>query len=129
MRLKKRSRAVVALSRTAAFDDILRSFLQEDGFGRVLTTTFSEEIPELLRQPNLGVLFLDGSMTVVETLEFVRHLQETCEDLPPIVVAAEDISAAIVLAARRHGVAQLVVRPYELDATFAALLSEQVTLR
>ncbi len=129
VRLKKRSRAVVALSRTAAFDDILRSFLQEDGFGRVLTTTFSEEIPELLRQPNLGVLFLDGSMTVVETLEFVRHLQETCEDLPPIVVAAEDISAAIVLAARRHGVAQLVVRPYELDATFAALLSEQVTLR
>ncbi|BDU74755.1 response regulator [Mesoterricola silvestris] len=128
-RLKKRSRAVVVLSRTAAFDDILKGFLQEDGFGRVLSTTFPEEVFELLRQPNLGVLLLDGDMTVVESLEFVKRLQATCEDLPPIVLAAEDISTAIVLAARRHGVAQLVVRPYVLDATFSALLSEQVALR
>lgn len=129
VRLKKRSRAVVALSRTAAFDDILRSFLQEDGYGRVLTTTFPEEVFELLRQPNLGVLLLDGNMTVVESLEFVKRLKGACEDLPPIVLAAEDISTAIVLAARRNGVAQLVVRPYALDATFSALLSEQVTLK
>ncbi|WP_306598550.1 hypothetical protein [Geothrix sp. 21YS21S-2] len=129
VRLKKRSRAVVALSRTAAFDDILRSFLQEDGYGRVLTTTFPEEVFELLRQPNLGVLLLDGNMSVVESLEFVKRLQGACEDLPPIVLAAEDISTAIVLAARRNGVAQLVVRPYALDATFSALLSEQVTLK
>jgi len=126
LRLKKRSRAVVALSRTAAFDDILKSFLQEDGYGRVLTTTFPEEVFELLRQPNLGVLLLDGNMTVMESLEFVKRLQGTCEDLPPIVLAAEDISTSIVLAARRNGVAQLVVRPYALDATFSALLSEQV---
>ncbi|NTV74132.1 MAG: hypothetical protein HGA66_07980 [Holophaga sp.] len=129
VRLKKRSRAVVALSRTAAFDDILRSFLQEDGYGRVLTTTFPEEVFELLRQPNLGVLLLDGNMTIVESLEFVKRLKGACEDLPPIVLAAEDISTAIVLAARRNGVAQLVVRPYALDATFSALLSEQVTLK
>jgi CheY-like chemotaxis protein len=125
-RLKKRSRAVVALSRAAAFDDILRSFLQEDGYGRVLTTTFPEEVFELLRQPNLGVLLLDGNMTVMESLEFVKRLQASFPGLPPIVLAAEDISASIVLAARRNGVAQLVVRPYALDATFSALLGEQV---
>lgn len=129
VRLKKRSRAVVALSRTAAFDDILRGFLQEDGYGRVLSTTFPEEVFELLRQPNLGVLLLDGNMTIMESLEFVKRLQGVFHELPPIVLAAEDISTSIVLAARRNGVAQLVVRPYALDATFSALLAEQVALK
>jgi CheY-like chemotaxis protein len=129
MRLKKRSRAVVALSRTAAFNDILKSFLQEDGFGRILTTTFPEEVFDLLRQPNLGVLLLDGNMSVVESLEFVQRLRTAFHDLPPIVLAAEDISTTIVLAARRNGVAQLVVRPYALDSAFSGLLAEQIALK
>jgi CheY-like chemotaxis protein len=129
MRLKKRSRAVVVLSRTAAFNDILKDFLQEDGFGRILTTTFPEEIFDLLRQPNLGVLLLDGNMSVVEALEFVQRLRTAFHDLPPIVLAAEDISTTIVLAARRNGVAQLVVRPYALDGAFSGLLAEQIALK
>lgn len=127
MRLKKRSRAVVALSRTSAFDDILRGFLQEDGYGRVLTTTFPDELLELLRQPNLGVLLLDGNMSVMEALEFVQKLQGAFPNLPPIVLAAEDISAAVVLAARRNGVRQLVVRPYAMDTAFSTLLSELIS--
>jgi CheY-like chemotaxis protein len=126
LRLKKRSRAVVALSRTAAFEDILKGFLQEDGYGRVLTTLFPDEVLEFLRQPNLGVLLLDGNMSVVESLEYVQKLRNAFLELPPIILAAEDISTAVVLAARRKGVTQLVVRPYALDAAFSALLSEQL---
>ena len=44
----------------------------------------------------------------------------------PIVVAAEHVSAAFVLAARRAGVSQLLVKPYALDAAFSALLEEQM---
>ena len=128
VRLRKRSRAVVVLSRTAAFDDILRSFLQEDGYGRVLSTIFPDEIFDLLRQPNLGVLFLDGNMSIVDALEFVQNLRAASHKLPPVVLAAEDVSTAIVLAARRNGVAQLVIRPYALDAAFSALLAEQIAL-
>lgn len=126
LRLKKRSRAVVALSRSAAFDEILRGFLEEDGFGRILTTTYPEEVFDLLRQPNLGVLFLDGNMSIVESLEFVQRLRGAFHELPPIVVAAEDISTAIVLAARRQGVNQLVVRPYALDPAFSSVLTGQM---
>jgi len=126
LRLKKRSRAVIALARTAAFEEILKGFLQEDGYGRVLTTIFPDEVFEFLRQPNLGVLLLDGNMSVVESLEFVHKLRNAVHELPPIILAAEDISTAVVLAARRKGVTQLVVRPYALDAAFSALLSEQL---
>jgi CheY-like chemotaxis protein len=126
LRLKKRSRAVVALTRTAAFTEMLKDFLQEDGFGRVLTTTFPDEVPELLRQPNLGVLLLDGDMSIVEALEFVQHLRSSGPGLPPVIVAAEDISTAVVLAARRNGVSQLVVRPYALDQAFSTLLASQL---
>ncbi len=129
VRLKKRSRAVVALSRTSAFDEILKDFLQEDGFGRVLTTTFPDEVMEFLRQPNLGVLLLDGNMSTVEALEFVQKLRAAYHELPPIVLAAEDISTAVVLAARRNGVTQLVVRPYALDGTFSGLLTELISLK
>jgi CheY-like chemotaxis protein len=129
IRLKKRSRAIVALSRTPAFNDILKGFLQEDGYGRVFTTTFPDEIVEFLRQPNLGVLLLDGNMGIVESLEFVQKLRTQVDELPPVILAAEDISTAVVLAARRNGVTQLVVRPYALDATFSALLSEQIGLK
>jgi len=65
----------------------------------------------------------------MESLEFVQQLREACPELPPVVLAAEDISAAVVLAARRNGVTQLVVRPYALDATFSTLLSEQMALK
>ena len=129
MRLKKRSRAVVALARTAASIELLRTFLQEEGYGRVLVTTFPEEIFEFLRQPNLGVLFLDGNMSIVEALEFVQKLRASFHEVPPVVLAAEDISTAVVLAARRNGVMQLVVRPYALDATFSTLLWEQLSLK
>ena len=129
MRLKKRSRAIVALSRTPAFNDILKGFLQEDGYGRVFTTTFPDEVQEFLRQPNLGALLLDGNMGIVEALEFVNRLRSVIGVLPPVILAAEDISTAVVLAARRNGVTQLVVRPYALDATFSALLAEQMGLK
>jgi CheY-like chemotaxis protein len=68
-------------------------------------------------------------MGVMESLEFVQRLRDEAPDLPPVILAAEDISTALVLAARRNGVTQLVVRPYALDATFSALLAEQMALK
>jgi len=75
------------------------------------------------------VLFLDGNMSTVETLEFVQRLRGAFHELPPIVIAAEDISTAIVLAARRNGVNQLVVRPYALDGAFSSVLTGQMALK
>jgi CheY-like chemotaxis protein len=126
LRLKKRSRAVVALAPTAVFGDMLREFLQEEGYGRVLVTPAAEEFLEFLNQPNLGVVLLDGQLSALESLEFARKLKEAFPDLPPIVLAAEDVSTAIVMAAHRSGVAQLLVKPYDLDEALSELLATQM---
>lgn len=128
LRMKKRSRAVVALASSPAFSDILKDFLQEEGYGRVLVTASMEELLEHLQQPNLGLVFLDGPWGTMEGLEFVSRLTGAFQDLPPIILAAEDISTSVVLAARRVGVAQLLVRPYAMDEALSSLFTQQMGL-
>jgi predicted HAD superfamily phosphohydrolase YqeG len=40
----------------------------------------------------------------------------------------EEASAAIVLAAHRSGVSQILVKPYGMDAAFSELLGQQMGL-
>jgi CheY-like chemotaxis protein len=128
LRLKKRSRAVVALAPTPAFGDILKDHLQEEGYGRVLVTHSRKDFLDFLQQPNLAVLFIDGNFSTLDALQFVTHVKSANPDLPPIILAVEEASAAIVLAAHRNGVAQILVKPYALDAAFSELLSQQMGL-
>lgn len=123
LRLKKRTRAVVVFA-TAAYGQLLKQFLLEDGYGRVFTTSSQEELPGLLRQPNVGLVFIDAEMPILECLELVALLHEAEFDLPPVVVAAQEVSRALVLAAHRSGISQLVVKPYSLDETFSGLLEQ-----
>ncbi len=126
LRLKKRSRAVVALAPTPAAEDLLREHLHKDGFGRALVTASRMELLEFLQQPNLGVLFLDGNLSILEALELIGELRQSHPALPPIVLAVEEVSAGVALAARRRGVAQILVKPYALDASFSDLLNQQL---
>ena len=126
MRLKKRSRAVVALAPSPAFGDLLREFLTEEGYGRVMVTTAAEDFLEFLQNPNLGLLLLDGNQGPLEALSFVRKLKEAFPNLPPIILAAEEVSTSIVMAAHRSGVSQMLVKPYALDDTLSELLTKQM---
>jgi len=126
VRLKKRSRAVVALAPSAAYGDLFKDYLQEEGYGRVLVASRLEELLEHLQQPNLALLFLDGGFGTMESLELVTKLKGQFEHLPPIVLAAEDVSMAIVLAARRAGVTQMVVKPYAFDEALSGVLMQQM---
>ena len=126
LRLKKRSRAVVALTPNAVFCDLLSGFLQEEGYGRILVTASLEEFLEFLQQPNLGLILLDGHQGTLEALEFVRKIKDVFHDLPPIILAAEDVSTSIVMAAHRSGVSQMLVKPYALDTALADLLTSQM---
>ena len=126
LRLRKRSRAVVALASSPAAADLLKEHLQEEGYGRVLATGLSRDLFDLLQQPNLGILFLDGNLGPLDGLALVNQLRGQFSTLPPIVLAVEDASTAIVLAARRSGVAQVLVKPYNLDATFTELLDQLI---
>lgn len=126
VRLKKRSRAVVALAHSPAEGDILKDYLQEEGFGRVLVTHQPKELAEFLQQPNLAVLLVDGDFGPLDALAFIGQLRSVQPDMPPVILAVEAVSTGIVLAAHRQGVTQMLVKPYALDAAFCDLLIQQL---
>nr|WP_320132951.1 PilZ domain-containing protein [uncultured Holophaga sp.] len=124
IRLKKRSRAVVAQVSDPGHAEGLKGFLEAQGFGRVLMAPGLGELRELLRQPNLGVLLLDCELSFMDLLEEVRSLMDEFHNLPPIILAAEEVSRGTVLAAHRVGVSQLLVKPYALDEAFNSTLED-----
>ena len=126
IRLKKRSRAVVALTSSPVFGDLLKEFLHEEGYGRVMVSTSPEDFLDCLQLPNLGLILLDGEQSTLEALSFVRKLKEAFQDLPPIILAAEEVSTSIVMAAHRSGVSQMLVKPYALDEALSELFSQQM---
>lgn len=127
LRLKKRSRAIIVMA-PAAYGQLLREFLLEDGYGRVFLASTRDELSEYIRQPNTGMIFIDAEMPVLECLEMISQLHEENPDMPPVIVAAEEVSRALVLAAHRASVSQLVVKPYSLDETLSSLLEQQMGL-
>ena len=126
IRLKKRSRAVVALTPSTAFGDLLKEFLHEEGYGRVMVSASPEDFLDFLQVPNLGLILLDGQQSTLEALSFVRKLNEAFQDLPPIILAAEEVSTSIVMAAHRSGVSQMLVKPYALDDALSDLFNQQM---
>jgi len=128
LRLKKRSRAVVALAPSPAFADLLKEYLQEEGYGRVLVSHSQKDFLEFLQQPNLAVLFIDGNFSTLDALQFVTRTKSANPALPPVILAVEEASTSIVLAAHRSGVSQILVKPYSLDQAFSDLLSQQMGL-
>ncbi len=127
LRLKKRTRAVVVMA-APAYGQLLKDFLVEDGYGRVFVAGNREELAGLIRQPNVAMVFVDAEIPVLECFEMVSQLHEEGHDMPPVIVAAHEVSRALVLAAHRSGVSQLVVKPYSLDETFSNLLEQQMGL-
>jgi DNA-binding response OmpR family regulator len=115
---------VVALAHDLATGSRLRNFLQEEGYGRVLVATAPDDIRDFLLQPNLAVLILDGDLGTLESLQLMSDLKAEFPSLPPVILAVAEVSAGIVLAAHRQGVAQVLVKPYALDAAFSELLDQ-----
>lgn len=124
IRLKKRSRALVALVSTQEHADNLSAFLEAQGYGRVFIALGLGELRELLRQPNLGLLLLDSDISFLDLMEEVRSIQDEFHELPPIALAAEEISRGVVIAAQRVGISQLLVKPYALDESFNNTLED-----
>jgi len=127
IRLKKRSRAAMILA-SAGHGELLRDHLLEEGYGRVLVAVGWDEVVAYLHEPAVGFLFIDTDRPVLESLEMVQRLQEAGLTLPPIVLAAEEVSRALVLAAHRVGVTHLLVKPYAFDESLSLLFEQQMGL-
>lgn len=127
-RLKKRSRAVVLLPADLDQGGRMRSFLLERGYARIMIAAGLDHLRTCLQQPNVGLLFLDGGLPVQASIALLHDLEGSLQALPPTVLAAEDVSQPVVLAAIQAGASQLVVKPYELDEDLAQML-DQVFLK
>jgi len=127
LRLKKRTRTVLLMT-PAGYGELLKGYLLDEGYGRVLIAANPQELEAGLSQSGLALVILDNGMPILESLEMVSELKEARSDLPPFILAAEDVSRALVLAAHRSGVSQLLVKPYPLDEAFSTLLEQQMGL-
>lgn len=127
LKIKKRARTLVVLS-DSGHGNLLQAHMVDEGYGRVLLVQTWEELANNIPQPNVGLLFIDCRMPILESFERLQHLQEEGAHLPPVVLAAEEISRALVLAAHRSGVSQLLLKPYVLDDSFSSLLEQQMGL-
>lgn len=124
LRLKKMSRTLVIYSPASAIG-LLRRFLTEHGFGRIQVTLTLESLLDELRRPNLGALFIDWDGSTEEAIELMKLLTHAFEDLPPVVLAARQVTESLVVQAGEAGMAHLMVKPYACDEALAALFDEQ----
>lgn len=123
LRLKKRSRTVVVVATPGnAHRYLLVDHLTEEGYGKVLVAQTLQELLGLLEESSPNLLVIEDGVAELQGLELVEAMHRIHDELPPIVLALEEISTATVLAARRMGVASLMVKPYELDEGFSAVL-------
>jgi DNA-binding NtrC family response regulator len=123
LRLKKRSRTVVVVATPEnAHHLFVVSHLTEEGYGKVLVAQTLKDLLDLLAEAQPSLLFIDDGVAELQGLDLLEALRRVSEDLPAVVLAQEEISTTTVLAARRLGVSNLMVKPYEVDDSFSVIL-------
>ena len=127
LRLKKRSRTILLLT-PSGYGDLLKDYLLDEGYGQVILASSAQEMVSTLIQDPMALVLIDSGMPILECFQMISRIKEAGVELPPVIVAAEEVSRALVLAAHRAGVSQLLVKPYELDESFSTLLEEQMDL-
>lgn len=127
LRLKKRSRTLLVLGNGAGMD-LLKAHLEEEGYGRVLLAADWAETISRLQEASVDLLLVDLERPILEAMEMLGKLQGAELELPPVVLAADEVSRGVVVAATRVGVAHLLVRPYLLDEAFSRMIEAQLGL-
>ncbi len=128
LRLKKRERSLVVLGQGSGVEALKAYLLESEGYGQVHgTSDWAETIARLQAAP-VDLLFVDLDRPILEAMEMLAKLRESGLGLPPVVLAADEVSRGLVVAATRVGVSQLLVRPYSLDETLGRMLESLLGL-
>ncbi|HJV22681.1 MAG TPA: response regulator [Holophagaceae bacterium] len=127
--LKKRTRAILVAMEDHPDRDWLLSFLLDQGYQRVFLAGTLTEILEALEQPGLSLILIDGGVAELKGMELADFLQQRLgESKPPVLLAAETVQTVMVLAAKRAGVDQILVKPYNHDENLSAMIDGLVGL-
>lgn len=118
--LKKRTRAILVAMEDHPDRDWLQAFLQEQGYQRIHLAGTLTQVLEALDQPGLSLIFIDGGVAELKGIELADFLKNRLgEGKPPILLAQETVQTVLVLAARRAGVDEILVKPYNHDEALA----------
>lgn len=129
LRVKKRSRGILLAMPAGPDRDAVATFLSEDGYGRVLLTDTLGNLLEQVERPGIHLIFVDGGVAELQDLALASLLRhKLAEAMPPVVLAEASVDAELVLGAQETGVAQILVKPYELDSEFQRMIEEHLGL-
>ncbi len=123
LRVKKRARGLLLAMPAGSKRDALASFLSADGYGRVLCADTLTELLEHVGRPGIHLILVDGGVAELQGLALASFLRSSLDDAMPKVVLAEDsVDADLVIGAQEASVAQILVKPYDLDLEFRRML-------
>ncbi|MBI1751733.1 MAG: PilZ domain-containing protein [Acidobacteria bacterium] len=129
LRVKKRSRGILLAMPAGPDRDAVATFLSEDGYGRVLLSDTLSNLLEQVEKPGIHLIFVDGGVTELQDLALASLLRhKLAEAMPPVVLAEASVDAELVLGAQETGVAQILVKPYDLDTEFQRMIEEHLGL-
>jgi CheY-like chemotaxis protein len=121
LRVKKRTRNLMLAMEEGPERDALAAFLVADGYGQVLAAATLTELLDCLDRAQL--VFVDGGVAEVQGLALASLLRHRlAEDMPPVILAETTVDSDLVLGAHEVGVAQILVKPYDLDQDFLRML-------
>ncbi|HEX9011175.1 MAG TPA: response regulator, partial [Holophagaceae bacterium] len=130
LRVKKRARGVLLAMPEGPDRDRLAGFLAEDGYGRVLqAATLTELLEALEGSGGVHLVLVDGGVAELKGLALASLLHHRPgDDHPPVILAEAIVDTDLVLGAQETGVAQILVKPYELDADLARMIEAHLGL-
>ncbi len=123
LRMKKRTRAILLAMPVGPDRDAMARCLTEDGYGRVLYADTLTALLEHVDRPGIHLILVDDGVAELQGLALASLLRHRLEDeMPPVLLAETSVDAELVLGARETGVAQILVKPYDLDGDFLRML-------
>ncbi len=121
LRMKKRTRIILLAMPEGPDRDALVACLILDGYGKVRVAGTLTELLAYLE--DIHLVFVDEGVAELQGLALASFIHQQLEDEGvPILLAETSVDAELVLGARESGVAQVLVKPYELDAEFLHML-------
>lgn len=120
-RMKKRTRGVLLAMPEGPDREALLGFLTADGYGKVRVAATLTELLDQLDEVQL--VFVDEGVAELQGLALASFLRQRLDDeQTPVVLAEASVDASLVLGAQEVGVAQVLVKPYGLDAEFLQMI-------
>jgi len=120
-RMKKRTRGVLLAMPEGPDRAALEGFLTADGYGKVRVAATLTEL--LVQLDEVQMVFVDEGVAELQGLALASLLQQRLDGQEtPVVLAEASVDAELVLGARQVGVAQVLVKPYDLDAEFLQMI-------